>query len=366
MNEALVANILYGSYIRYDRMYEMTKFAFYGQTDSNTVNVYIDAYSIIRGIFKRGNAIQIDDSFSIASCLINLAIHIRAYFESRHRVSSKIYIIYGGARPREALNLLPGYNEKNILMENSNAFLQNLIRDNLEVMQLLCKYLYDIFCTVNYNMEFNTMASNIIDLNSRENKSGITTPSIVYSKDHLSYQLVAFKPYTFLYRPMKSMTQDNSWVVTKSTLFAAYRNGELKLTKDIPTNLDVKMLSLYQAISGLRTRSIGSILNANQTLAFLEKAISENILANGYNANSILYMSNTIDKLLSICPNRIDPSIVRARFAAIDLPYQESMKSAQLECINISKDLINLYNPQEIRGLNDQYFRKYPLDLNRV
>lgn len=365
MNETLIADILYGSYIRYERLYEMTKYAFYGRTDSNTVNVYIDAYSIIRGIYKRGSAIQVDDSFAIASCLINLAIHLRAYFETRHRVSSKIYIIYGGARPKEALNLFPGYNEKNILMEDSNAFLQNLVRDNLEITQLLCQYLYDIFCIVNFENEFNVMASYVMDLNFKENRSEIAVPNIVYSKDQMSYQLVAFKPYTFLYRPMKSMAQDNSWVVTKSTLFAAYRKGELRLAKDRPTQLDVKMLSLFQAISGQRTRSFGSILNANQTLNLLEKAVSENVLANGYNANSILYMPGTLDSLISLYPS-LNPVLIKSRFAALDLPYQESMRSVQLECMNITKNLVNLYNPQEIRNLNDQYFRKYPLDLNRV
>ena len=37
-----VSDLIYGSYIRYDRMYEMSKFAFYGDTDSNNVNIYID------------------------------------------------------------------------------------------------------------------------------------------------------------------------------------------------------------------------------------------------------------------------------------------------------------------------------------
>ena len=250
-------------------------------------------------------------------------------------------------------------------MEDSNSFLQNLIKDNLEITQLLCQYLYDIFCIVNFENEFNVIASYIMDLNAKENKSNITIPSIVYSKDQLSYQLVAFKPYTFLYRPTKSMSQDNSWVVTKSTLFAAYRNGELKLSKDIPTQLDVKMISLYQAICGVRTRSFNSILNANQALVLLERAVNENILANDYNANSILYMPNTLERLVSLSPS-LNGGIIKSRFAALDLPYQESMRSTQLECMNIATNLVNLYNPQEIRNLNDQYFRKYPLDLNRV
>ena len=103
LNTVDISDILYGSFIRYDRMYEMTKFAFYGKTDSNNVNIYIDAYSILKNLYSKGPSLRIKDSYVIASCLINLSIHIRAYFESRHGVNSKVYIVYGGARPLEAI-----------------------------------------------------------------------------------------------------------------------------------------------------------------------------------------------------------------------------------------------------------------------
>lgn len=56
-----IADMLYGSYIRYDRMYEMTKFAFYGKTDSESVNVFIDCYSMLRSLYKRGLNFQVED-----------------------------------------------------------------------------------------------------------------------------------------------------------------------------------------------------------------------------------------------------------------------------------------------------------------
>ncbi len=364
MNDILVSDILYGSYIRYDRMYEMTKYAFYGRSDSNNVNIFIDAYSIIRSLFKRGSALKVDDSFSIASCIINLAIHVRAYFETRHNVSSKVYIIYGGARNNQSILMYqPGYNEKNILMEDSNAFLKNLVKDNMEVVQLISQYLYDIFCVVNYNQEFITLSSHIIDRELKANtNNSVITPNIIYSKDQLSYQLVAFKPYTFLYRPKKSHANDNSWVVTKSTLFNAYRGGELKMKTTSYTSLDPKMISLFQAISGVRDRSIECILNARSSILLLEKLVNDGILINGYN-ESILYRSDVIN---NIQHKSINPEDIKNRFLSIDLNFQSNNHLNILDCTDSMKSIVNLYNPQEVRSINDQYFRKYPLDLNRV
>ena len=251
-----IADILYGSYIRYDRLYEMTAFAFYGKTDSNDVNIFIDVYSILKSLFQRGKNIKITDSYCIASCIINLAIHLRAYFYTRHRVNTKIFIIYGGARPLDVINIFPTYNIKNIQMEDSNDFMKQLIRDNLEVVNILCPYLDDIFSIIDYENEFSVIASAIID--DMNNVSEYKVPNIIYSKDQLAYQLVAFKPRTFLYRPKKRSNADCSWVVTKSTLYDSYRYGELELKQqeDKFKPLDVKMFSIYQAIAGVKSRSI--------------------------------------------------------------------------------------------------------------
>ena len=354
-----IADILYGSYIRYDRMYEMTKFAFYGKTDAKSVNIYIDCYSILRSLYSRGSNFMIKDSYSIASCLINLAIHIRAYFETRHSVYSKIYIIYGGARPREAYVNFAHYNEKNVLMEDSNYIIKSLIMDNLNVMKILCPYLYDIFCIIDDENEFSTIASSLID----SNQDGI--PNIIYSKDNMAYQLVSFKPYTFLYRPKKRMNQDNSWVVTKSTLYNAYRYGELGISKQFDTSLDVKMFSIFQAISGVKTRNLKSIKSANSSIKLLEDAVSKNIFSNGYNANAIFYLEpNPFIELFNGDINLA--ANVTNRFAAIDLPFQTMLYKNSIKSKETISGIINLYNPQEIRNINDKYFREYPLDLNRV
>lgn len=355
-----IADILYGSYIRYDRLYEMTKYAFYGKTDSNNVNIYIDCYSIFKSLYTRGSNIMIKDSYCIASCMINLAIHLRAYFESRHNTMSKVYIIYGGSRPRESFVNYAFYNEKNILLEDSNYQMKSLIIDNLNVMKILCPYLHDIFCVVDEENEFSVIASSLINNNDN-------TPNIIYSKDPLSYQLVAFKPYTFLYRPKKRMIQtqlqDTSWVVTKSSLYNAYRYGELGIKKQFDTTLDVRMFSIFQAISGVKSRNLKSIKSANNTIKILESSINNNSFPNGYLANSIFYLNpNPFSSIFS----EMETTIITNRFAAIDLLFQTMLYQGSVRSKEAISGIINLYNPQEIRNINDRYFLEYPLDLNRV
>ena len=353
------ADLLFGSFIRYDRMYEMTKFAFYGKTDSNEVNIYIDIYSILKTLYSRGPALQIKDSYVIASCIINLAIHLRAYFETRHNVTSKVYIIYGGARPKEAFVNYYKYNEKNILAEDSDFIIKSLIIDNLDVVKLLCPYLYDIFCIVDMENEFSTIASAIIDGQPKE------IPNIVYSKEPLAYQLVAFKPKTFLYRPKKRLNEDLSWVVTKSNLYNSYRYGELKLKQEVDIPLDIKLISIYQSLSGLRSRSMNSLKNANVSLKMLSKAVESNTFPNGYNSNSIFYFKPNPFELL--CEqNGLNAAELTNRFAAIDLPYQSMVYKTRPSFTEANIGIINLYDPQSVRNINDKYFTKYPLDLNRV
>lgn len=357
-----IGYIMYGSYIRYDKMYELTKYAFYGKTDSNDVNIFIDVYSILKSLYSRGLNFEVDDYCCISSCIINLAIHLRAYFETRHGVNSTIFIIYGGARVKNCLETLPDYNAKNIIAEESNSFLKDLIQSDLNVVNIICPYLQDIYCIIDYENEFSTIASHLIDTLNAQNPNSIT-PNIIYSRDMLSYQLVAFKPRTFLYRVKKKFNMDCSWVVTKSNLYDVYRYNEIGNTKHTECGLDVLMLSVFLSIAGVKSRNISSIKSSATTIRILEDAVNSGIFFNGYNSNSIFYHGQDIF-------NRIfDPVTsqnIMNRFKCIDLPYQTSIYASTIKSKEIMKSIINLYSPDEVRAINNKYFQKYPLDLNRV
>ena len=354
-----MADMLYSSYIRYDRMYEMTRFAFHGY-DSDHVNVYVDVYSMLKILYSRYQNMEIRDSYAIASCMINLAIHIRGYFESRHRTTSTIYLIYGGARlVPQLLNNLPEYNSKNILMEDSDSRIKDLIKDNLEVMRILCPYLNDIFCVVDDNNEFSAISAYLIQ------KQNPNIPNVIYSKSQLAYQLVAYFPKTFLYRPKKSRGEDVSWVVTKSTLIDAYRFGELKLKKEtVPINY--KLLNIYQTISGLKDRSITGLINATNSVAKIKFLVDSRLLLDGYNSPAVIRenSNNNICKVFETIGLQEDECL--RRLSVIDLQSQTVVYSLGPSVMELSRAIVNLYDPDTVKAINNKYFDKYPLDLNRV
>ena len=97
-------------------------------------------------------------------------------------------------------------------------------------------------------------------------------------------------------------------------------------------------------------------------MKILAKAVEDNVFSMGYNFGAIIRDQS----LMKINDFKINPIDVTNRFTAIDLEYQTMLYKSTPAYIGLSASIINLYNPQEIRNINDFYFQNYPLDLNRV
>ena len=110
--------------------------------------------------------------------------------------------------------------------------------------------------------------------------------------------------------------------------------------------------------------NISSNKNGNATVKLLETAVKSNVFSNGYNANGI--MRDNI-AFMQFCANlNMDYRELMVRFVSIDLLYQTMIYKTTPSFIGAAAGIINLYNPQEVRNINDKYFQTYPLDLNRV
>ena len=101
-NSSSIESILYGNYIKYDKMSELVESNFKGST-STTVNIFIDIYSMFRNVHM-SDSLNSNNQLILSSSIINLCAHIRHFFRSRYKVESNIYIVHS--------DNIPEYNKK--------------------------------------------------------------------------------------------------------------------------------------------------------------------------------------------------------------------------------------------------------------
>lgn len=364
-------DILYGEYIKYDRLYEMTMHAFCGNDKIDRTDIYVDLYSILRKLYHFGDRLEVDDSCGIASSIINLAIHLRGFF-NKMGIYSRIFLVYGEPRDPNILEAMPNYNAAHILQEDTNSLLTDRIMDALKLCLLYTPYLPDIFTFVDLGSEFSTMIAQRIVKDFDSNKTG--KGYIIYSKELLAYQLVATCPRTFLYRPKKNYMNDNSWVVTKTSLYKAYGVGELglkPLEDESLYNLPSKLFPMAQLLSGVKSRYKMRINNFNIILKIFNKAFKNNEF-NGYSYFSIASLpleSNPIYKIMTNPEYKINkPESVESftkLFSIIDQYYRSSIYPAY-KIIDLDFNLMNLSDDKAVKEINEKYFYKYPIDLMKL
>lgn len=346
------------NFIKYDRLYAMCMQAFYGKTNATEVDIYIDMMSMIKMLYNKNYDMLTLDQNVVASAMINLCAHLRDYFYSRHRVYATIYIVYAKNRPVSAVSLIPDYNAHFITTMNAKAQLSDLIETNCNILELVCPYLKDIYFI--RDQYFNETSVVIYDLIKRtandEYRSHI--PKIVYSKDKYAYQLVAVTPKTFMFRPKKDNGMDCSFVITKSTIYDLYRS-EHGLTQMDCSGINHGLFSLMLALSGLKSRSIPMLINNTKALKNIKSAIDDSKILNGY--MSSIYIVPT-----DLGLNSQSFKLFYDRFNALDLITQHDIYINTPASVDNLRGIINLYNPDEVRELNNKYFQTYPLDLNRL
>ena len=95
MNDINPEYILYGYYIKYNKLLELTlgEFSNTPNAEANKVNIYIDLYDLLYSLYTKH--INVVDSEPITSTIINLVGHLRGYFKRTHKVETKFYLIYG-------------------------------------------------------------------------------------------------------------------------------------------------------------------------------------------------------------------------------------------------------------------------------
>lgn len=363
-----VERLLYQNFIKYDRLYYMTHHTFHSQSDVNHIAIYIDMPSLTNVLYGMIDQYTAADAYAVSAVMVNLCAHLRSYFATRHRVSTEFYIVYGKNMTQSAIDIYPEYNAHRAMDHSVKVDVSKLISQNVDVLKIICPYLPDINFVDAGQMDVAIVMADLIQYNNAKYNTVMT--NIIYSKDTYAYQLVAYMPMTFLYRPFKN-SDDVSWVVNKSSLYWAYKTELKSKTADMPVEISAALFALVLGFSGLRSRNIASGFNINSSIHRITRVVNANILSNGVNG---VYWYISEDKSFTDVERintafgineKIYKDTVR-QTTTIFLPWHLEKYQKTVEC-GLSKNIItNLSDPNTVRSINDTYFRATPLDLERI
>ena len=345
-----IESLLLSHYIKYDKLFELCNISL-ANIQSNTVDIYIDLYDILKKIYTTNT--KINKKFIIVSSIINLAAHYRGYFWSRHRLYTNIFLVYGDNISNNQKQFIPTFGNdefrKTKNYDKNNIF----INSQLELVKILVGYIDNVYY-IRRRSHFSAFVyHNIITNNS-------INPSIIISKDKYNYQLPALNNNIIIFRPKKYNSQDISYYINKNNVYDCFYSKSSKDTLDILHKLNPELLSLLISLNGLPKYNLYSLMNINTAVKLLLDAINKNKIINGYNSD-IKYIASNLNGL----NNYVDNISLEYRFNAVDLLVQSKIYESTIE----SKDMqwyINLKDPKTVKDINNKYFADNPLDLNNL
>lgn len=358
--------LLYGYYIKYHKLKELTLQEFQNtpNADATKVNIYIDLYDMLYSLYS--NNVTINDSTAISSTIINLIGHLRGYFKRTHMVDTKIYLVYGATNSdiQEKL-IFGGYNRKGKEIISNSPEINKSISEVFNQLELLCKYIQEVyFIRVN---EFETSVV-IFDRILKEESENPSIPNIIITRSLYAYQIPAYTLNTRIYRPLKSKGEDKSFIVNKSNCIYRYfldRGSSTGLTEEIDNimrKLNPEIISLLMTLAGIRTRGLKPILNITSSLRELDKMIENHLIINGYNS-IIDYPTNVYRMNPALIENKVE---IASRFKGLDLRLQHMIFTQSVYFQSIEQFIIDLIDDEGFKYIAGQYFSAYPLDLNNL
>lgn len=346
-----MTRIINSNYVRYDRLNEIIPMSTLVQSSSDTTMFYIDLNSVLKPIYQEN--VLIDDYEAITSCIINMCAHYREYFWTRYKVNAVFFIVYSNNTPSFNTLMYPDYNNNMKFLLSANKLKYSIVENNFKLLSLLSPYLPDIFF-INREFETGVIIQDLIDIYDADSRY----THIVLTKDVYNYQLVGNNnKNVVILKPSKKNGMDESIIIDRNNLINIYLNKR-KSSYNLSININPSLLSLIMSMSSLSERSIKSNLNISKTLKYIEEMIKNNIIINDYNS----YTMN-IWEYISKYEKDLSPIILSNRFKCIDI-YSQVLVYRTLN--QSYPEIVNMSDPNSLKMINDRYFIKNPLDLDRL
>lgn len=352
-----LATIMYGSYVKMDRMQQIVSYTFAGTSiaDAMHLNIFIDLYSILHPIFSEHYRVNIENYTDITAGIINMCAHYRKFFRGLG-VHTTFYLVYSDNICDFNRKFIAGYNETFSRKSQIKMF-REIVDTNLDLFATICPYLPDIhFVKSINNWESGVIIANIIEtINDKY-------PNLIISKDFYPMQLCALYPWTSYLYPLKHrggidasiMVPLNEKYNFRDEFWSLYlkdKQGEIKSSLSQISPINVALLS---ALNGLRCREIATLYNISA---------SRKVIYNLSNGEDIkIDISQLINN--EVISHSINVQQVEARLKALDITfalpyYKQDPESTEYK-------FINLEDNGAINKINAKYFENNPLELQKL
>lgn len=352
-NKAPIEYLLYGNYIKYDKLSEMVEGTFKGSS-ATSVNLFIDIYSMIRNVHSN-ETFNSENELILSSSLVNLCAHMRFFFRKRYNVETKIFLIYSDNLSEYNKKTWFGYNSLQEKIVNKRKVNKELIHRNMRLLEIIIPYIPDVYF-LSTDFEAGVLVYDTICYNE---SNGNTNPNIILTMDPYLFQIVGITNNTYIFRPKKYKSEDVSYVVSKENLLETWIRNTHAEPRDFVYELDPGLCSLLMSLSRCPERSIKTVFTIPTASGIIHSGVSEHKILNGYNSNT----ENIWNSLYRPMFDKFSFDMFDRRFRSIDILSQ------YLVYLNTNYKKIklpNLIDPEGIKGINENYFKKFPLDLNRL
>ena len=351
-DSSVIDPMMYSKYIKYEEIAPYTKDIIKDIATPKILNIFIDLYSMITPLFK---FYRFDNPLSLTACMANAAIHYRNYFR-KLGFYSNIFLIYSPTMSHNNLRYCPEYNNYNIISMTNNRDVSRLLEENLELVDMVCRYLPDIF----FRQGTVEVPVIITDMISKFNAKNFHTSALVISSSPISFQIPCIcsnAKVLYLRRSREVLYVDNTNALNQAALL---NDKKAKLRE-----LDQSWVAGYYTLCAPNKRSMSHMCSTNPALKILAQ-----IYANNETLNTQSLYEHFMERYLQtkskdkMSPKEVMDKIYN-RFMCLDFNHQLALyrlmpESSETGYLSQLQDLDELYK------INDTYFRSNPINLDMM
>jgi hypothetical protein len=370
--------LIYSQFITYNRLTGMINESC-RDSNANVAHIYIDMQSLLKSIYSNIDKLTIGPYNGLTSCMINMAIHYKYFFLSRYGTTCKIYFVYSNNCPEYCKKWVPNYNARNIQVANHSAQHLEIINQNLQMMRTITPYIDNMYF-IETQHETGLAIYHLIMMNTCEKEPHM---NFVITKDQYNYQLVN-TPNTIILRPKRNTSTNNQPVQPGERDISYYINSlniwnviclERKIEFTPSVLINPIFVTLVYAISGIKQRGIASTIGIKKCLEIIQNLIlSNNMMNNALDNIALIYLNSSKERMKnsSLQTLQNDGTIMgmNNNYKAIDLSYQylliRSNSNIYSDLDLFNSYLIDLYDPEGLKNINEQYFKDCPIDLMKL